>query len=500
MTLPSRKVSIIGAAILVVVIAAIVFMVNGRDTADAQLVALTNRSVVQEVAVSGSVKADQSVDLGFEVSGRVRSVTARTGDRIRAGTVFISLENNQSRADVVAAEARLAEAVRGTRAEELAISKEQVDSARIDFEASKQAFVDSLNTVYGDTLSAVGGYGDTLFIGPGRSNNSLRFRPRSSGMSEKLEDERYTLVNESVRWKRLVSIITEANFETNLSEFDLYFNRYKTFIINLADAVNTAQSNDTTPQATINEYRSVMTTARQLVIDAATERQSAETTYKNAESDLRIAEREYTFDQAGSSVEDIAIERANLLSAQASYEKTIIRASFDGLVTALEVEQGEIVGANQTLVSLISDGVFTIEANIPEVDIAKIAIDNTARVTLDAYGDSVAFDAHVILIDPTASVLDGVPTYKTTLAFVTVDERIRSGMTANVTIVTARTESSLTVPLRAVRTNDAGQTVVSLKQGDTTEERVITLGVRGSDGYAQVTEGLTLGDMVVVPE
>ena len=42
----------------------------------------------------------------------------------------------------------------------------------------------------------------------------------------------------------------------------------------------------------------------------------------------------------------------------------------------------------------------------------------------------------VIKIDPAATIIDGVPTYKVTLKFVDQDERIRSGMTANLDILT----------------------------------------------------------------
>ncbi len=49
---------------------------------------------------------------------------------------------------------------------------------------------------------------------------------------------------------------------------------------------------------------------------------------------------------------------------------------------------------------MISDKKFEIEVNIPESDVAKIKVNNSAKVTLDAYGDDVKFQAQVVSVEP----------------------------------------------------------------------------------------------------
>ena len=64
--------------------------------------------------------------------------------------------------------------------------------------------------------------------------------------------------------------------------------------------------------------------------------------------------------------------------------KRIITAPFDGLITKIDIDEGEIVLSNTEVVELISEGNFEITANIPESDIAKIKIGDSASFDLDA--------------------------------------------------------------------------------------------------------------------
>jgi len=101
----------------------------------------------------------------------------------------------------------------------------------------------------------------------------------------------------------------------------------------------------------------------------------------------------------------------------AQLNKTVLFSPMTGLVTKVDFEIGEIVSPNTPVIHMIFDNQYKIEVNVPEVEIAKIQPRNQATVTLDAYGESIDFNATVALIDPSETIIDGVPTYKTTLFF-----------------------------------------------------------------------------------
>ena len=146
---------------------------------------------------------------------------------------------------------------------------------------------------------------------------------------------------------------------------------------------------------------------------------------------------------------------------------------------------------------MISSGVFQIESFVPEVNIALIEVGDNAKVTLDAYGSGVVCEAAVASIDPAETIRDGVSTYKTILEFAEDDPRIRSGMTANVRIMTDEREGIISIPQGLVLERD-GKKFVVVKAGEGVEEREITVGAVSSLGNIEIVNGLSEGDQVVL--
>ena len=188
---------------------------------------------------------------------------------------------------------------------------------------------------------------------------------------------------------------------------------------------------------------------------------------------------------------------AKVDNIRAQISKTEIYSPIKGVVTKKDAKVGEIVTAGASIVSIISDAEFEIESNIPEVDIVKIKIGNEAKVTLDAYGSDILFAAKVISIDPSETMIEGVATYKVTLGFSGNDARIKSGMTANIDILSDKKENVIFVPLRAVIARN-GNKIVRILDGESVKETEVRVGLRGSDGNIEILEGIKEGDRVVI--
>ena len=182
-------------------------------------------------------------------------------------------------------------------------------------------------------------------------------------------------------------------------------------------------------------------------------------------------------------------------------KKTMLIAPFSGVVTKQDAKLGQTVSPAAPIVTLMSDAEWKIETNVPEVDVAKIAIGDQARVTFDAYGTDVLFSAKVVAIDPAETIIEGVSTYKVTLLLTSEDDRVLSGMTANIDILTDKREEVLMIPFRAVVNKTEGKFVrIPSADGLTASEVSVELGLRGSDGNVEVQRGLSLGQRVVIYE
>jgi len=104
-----------------------------------------------------------------------------------------------------------------------------------------------------------------------------------------------------------------------------------------------------------------------------------------------------------------------------------------------------------------------------------------------------------VFIDPAETIIEGVPTYKTTVEFLLPDERVRSGMTANMDIIGERRSNVIAVPQRAVFTRGSEKFVRILgADGKTSNEQKVETGLRGSDGNIEILSGLNEGERVVI--
>jgi RND family efflux transporter MFP subunit len=259
------------------------------------------------------------------------------------------------------------------------------------------------------------------------------------------------------------------------------------------NSISTAESQESTAKNTLASARD------QLALKQAG---STPEQIKGQEAQVRQAQANITSQKAM-----IAQASANAQSIQARIDKATLKAPLNGVVTKQDAKVGEIVSPNAVVVSLISEAKYQIEADVAEVDIAKIKVGNESRVTLDAYGSTVAFPAKVTKIDPAETIVEGVPTYKTTLEFMENDPRIRSGMTANLDIVTDQRKGVLVIPQRAVIANNSDRTVRILVMEpdpkdasdkiDVMKEVPVTVGIRGTDGNVEILSGLMEGDKVV---
>src|SRR5574344_24492 len=126
-------------AIIVVIILTIVLS-GGNKKATYETTTVTRGSVVQEVSVTGRVQPVESVDLAFERSGKVSSINVAIGDKVEAGRVLSSLDNQelaaqllQAQAGLEAERAKLSEMRKGTRLEEVQAAETRLSNAQTSF-------------------------------------------------------------------------------------------------------------------------------------------------------------------------------------------------------------------------------------------------------------------------------------------------------------------------------------------------------------------------------
>ncbi len=208
-----------------------------------------------------------------------------------------------------------------------------------------------------------------------------------------------------------------------------------------------------------------------------------------------------------STVQQRDAQRAMVDQAQASVsviqdqlKEVDLLAPFDGIVTKRNANPGEtvVLNLNSPILTVIQKDDLLIESNIPESDIAKVAIGQGVDVTLDALTANDIFKASVFKIDPASTEIQGVVYYRIKLKFENLDPRFKAGMSANLDIATAQRDNVISVPSRAIKTDGDKKYVDVLQTVDnTTKKSYVQTGLEGDDGMVEITSGLKGGEKVV---
>ena len=199
-----------------------------------------------------------------------------------------------------------------------------------------------------------------------------------------------------------------------------------------------------------------------------------------AENQLNVASAQLQQAQAG----------LNLSSNQSSY--TTLTAPDTGIITALNLESGQVVAAGQNVGTLAAGHDPEAVIALPEQELSKIHVGSPANVTFWAL-PNVTVQGVVREISP---VPDPVArTYTVKIALQNPPREVQLGMTVNVNLATTDT-SHITIPLTALVKDSSGNNAVYIIRDKKAHLVPIKTGDFGQNSVI-VTSGLTKGDIVI---
>ena len=261
----------------------------------------------------------------------------------------------------------------------------------------------------------------------------------------------------------------------------------KTAMGNLVKAKNMA--------AQRKRERDRMATLRKQAFVSQADLDLAETNYRDAAAHIDVTQAQ--LDQA----------QATLASAELDLGYTTIYSPVNGIVVSRNVDVGQtVVSSFQTPTLFVIAQDLTqmqVNANVSESDIGGVGEGKGATFRVDAYPRQF-FEGVVTQVRNAPISIQNVVTYD---VIITVDNRelkLKPGMTANVTIVTAKKENPLRVPNGALRFRMPNVAVDrkitqlwALDQAKQPTQAMVTAGIADSL-FTEITDGpLKEGDTVI---
>ncbi len=205
----------------------------------------------------------------------------------------------------------------------------------------------------------------------------------------------------------------------------------------------------------------------------------------------------------------ISQAEAQLRRAEDVLAKTSVVSPIDGIVTRLQVREGEMVVIgiqNQpgtTLMTISDLNEIDAEVKVAEADVLRLELGQQAAVTLEAMPGR-AFTGRVVEIGASALPVTGTGAaareFKVVVRLDSPDAALRPGLTCDAEITTSQKADVLTVPLQSVvlrpGTDGRDETGVFVIRGDMAVFTPVTSGIIG--GLDIEVSGVPEGESIVV--
>jgi HlyD family secretion protein len=150
----------------------------------------------------------------------------------------------------------------------------------------------------------------------------------------------------------------------------------------------------------------------------------------------------------------VQIKQGSLDNARVTLERCTIYSPVDGVVISRNVDIGQTVAASMSapvLFQIANDLTqMQIDANVSEADIGTVDEGQKVTFTVDAFPDR-KFVGKVRQIRNSPTTVQNVVTYDAVIDVNNPDKKLRPGMTANASIITAQQTNVLKIPNAALR-------------------------------------------------
>jgi HlyD family secretion protein len=520
------------ALALIVVIAGDVLFPRAPSATQARTFAVQRGSVQSAVTGTGTVVPASQQNLSFRVSGQLTEVDVKVGDHVSAGQVLGKVDPTTYQAALAQANATLVQAQATLNN---TLNGNAVQTASDSLAAAQQSYADTVNSV--------------------NLSNQQDSTTVAAAQQQLNADQSGTASSAQISADQ--SAVNSA--QNQLTNDNAQFQRYQCFLPvppNPAQCPTAAQLQR--DQQAVSQAQQKLTQDNQAASKVAQDQQTLsqdqlKLSIDQASNQKQVNQARNAIVQAQDALDSQTIQRPNTIAqqqaqvssaqaqvalAQTNLASTTLTAPTDATVMSLSGAVGESVAtgggatalapgstapqpASSGAASSSSSGAassgtgasgggaaFAVLGNVAglqvvapfaEADAARVQGSQQASVTFDAV-PGVTVPAHVLAVAVGGTVVSNVTNYYVTLTLDEATQQLKSGMTANASVVVSQASDVLMVPNSAI-TRLGGQAYVTVLSRDgTTQARVpVQTGTVG-DSTTEITSGLNQGDRVVLPQ
>jgi HlyD family secretion protein len=420
-----RRLAVVAVAVALVALAGFWFWGDRADAAEYMTARVERGNLRNTVTATGTLQAVTTVQVGSQASGTISALYADFNSTVKKGQVVAQLDPSVMQAQVQQAAANLQQA------------QAQLQQA--------QAAVGQSHAVVAQTRAGItDARAKALAAGSTTQNQQAGVSAAEANVAvlkAQLDDAASFLRQEQTLLQG--GVIPQREYDTAQTSYKTAEAKYNQAVAQLRMAQLSAQSASSSGQ----------TQANAAVEQAQAQAQQSQGQVVSAQAQVQNAEAQV--EQA----------RAALQLAQINLQHTTIASPIDGVVVSRDVNVGQTVAASlsaPTLFTIAQDLTqMQVIANIDQADIGLVEQAKGVAFTVDAFpGEEFKGAIQQMRLNP--QNVQNVVTYNVVIDVSNPEQKLKPGMTANLTVTIDERNDVLKVPNSALRftpqTTDAAQT------------------------------------------
>src|SRR3989440_11919758 len=392
---------ILGLIGLGIVALAVFYFWGGQASAAQYLTAKVERGNLRNtVTATGTLQAVTTVQVGSQASGTISSLSADYNSVVKKGQVIAQLDPSVSKAQVDQARANLQQAQAS-----VIQARASVGQSRAGVSDAQAKALAAKSTVQ-NNQAGVSGAQANLAVLKAQQDDALSFLKQQESLLK-------------------AGVIAQRDYDVAQTAYRTAEARYNQAASQLSQAVLSEQS---ASSSGIAQSQAQVQQTQAQVQQSQAQVQQAQAQVQQAEAALRLAE-------------------VNLAH-------TTITSPIDGIVVSRDVNVGQTVAASlsaPTLFTIANDLTrMQVIANIDQADIGLVEQAKSVKFSVDAFPGK-DFDGKIQQMRLNPQNVQNVVTYNVVIDVSNPEQKLKPGMTANLTITIDERNNVLKIPNAALR-------------------------------------------------
>lgn len=439
------------------------------------------------ISAFGNISMPHQVNLVFGIGGTVEELNADFGKSVKKGDTLSKLDTASLERSVARAEAdlRTAQISLEKASSDISVLHAQavVENTQATLASSEEALEQARNFSVSDAETNLG----IALRSFDTAQKNAEINTRDAQEAVDAASQTYnSFVNDNRDNLSIGSVQAQKDdlwwaYEKALENQEIMEEAAVTAIATAETNVTAAENALTNAPIDIQQKESAVATARATLTQA-------ENDLKNAEAGLDIQLLQISVDKA-----QIALDES-----QDQLEKATLIAPFDGTIARVNIVIGDEAMANTIAMQLVDTTKVEIDADVDEIDVAKLEIGQNAEIDVDAL-QGHTLNGAVTAVSPVGFNQSGLITYGLTVEILdAVGFNLKDGMTASVDIEAIIAHNAILIPKVAItRDRAAGiQTVTVVADNNLEEVREVQTGASNGK-LTEIITGLEEGERII---